>query len=174
MRSLILVPVCLLLGCCTGMSSEAAGDQRPPPSAPAEEGPLKVTRFNEAIAQSFRYNTDLKQPMNVVVHNEREWRDLWSRIWKRQRAIPPLPTVDFSREMLVVAAMGERPTGAYAIRIDDVVDKGEELVTTVTRVSPGSRCGAGAVLTSPMDIVRVSSRSKPTRWIVRDEITSCS
>jgi hypothetical protein len=140
---------------------------------PAEVRPFDFSRFEEAVARSFRYHTDLREPMNVAVRSEAEWRGLWSRVWERQPSTPPLPQVDFERAMLLLAAMGQRRTGGYAIRIDDVADTGPEIVATVRRTSPGSKCGTSAAMTAPVDVVRVPRSQKSIRWIVRDETSYC-
>jgi hypothetical protein len=36
--------------------------------------------------------------------------------------IPAAPDIDFSREMIIVAAMGPRPTSGYAITIEEAYE----------------------------------------------------
>jgi hypothetical protein len=42
-----------------------------------------------------------------------------------------LPEVDFSREMLIIAALGERPTGVYGIIIDSACEREKDLEIVV-------------------------------------------
>ncbi|HEX5776209.1 MAG TPA: protease complex subunit PrcB family protein, partial [Caulobacteraceae bacterium] len=142
----------------------------PPANLPAG---ITILRFPEPIEQYFRYSSALNDPANFVVTGPAEWDAVWRRIVARHGNPPGPPPVDFSREMLLVAAMGTQPTGGYAIRIDRVIDNGTFLEALVTRTSPGPRCGATAALTNPVDVVRVPVSTKPVRWAMSDVQTVC-
>src|SRR5215211_7596813 len=64
---------------------------------------------------SFAYNTGLVQPVRLVVRDTDTWRSTWSRIYERHSPVPPLPEVDFSKEAIIVAALGQRGSGGYSI-----------------------------------------------------------
>jgi len=142
----------------------------PPANLPAG---ITLMRFPEQIEQYFRYSSALHDPANLVVTTPVEWEGIWRRLVARQGNPPPQPAVDFSREMLLVAAMGGQPSGGYAIHIDRVLNNETFLEVLVTRTSPGPRCGATAAITNPVDIVRAPISMKPVRWSVRDVETVC-
>ena len=136
-------------------------------------GGITIQRFPDRYEQYFRYSSALTDPANFVITQPAEWDAIWRRIVARHGNPPAPPPVDFSREMLLVAAMGTQPTGGYAIRIDRVIDNETFLEVLVTRTSPGPRCGATAALTNPVDVVRVPASMKPVRWAVGDVQTVC-
>jgi hypothetical protein len=146
-----------------------------PAAVPHATYPAEVPfqRLAEPGATSFKYNSGLTDPANIVVHNEGQWRALWDRISAPSGPPKPAPSVDFNRQMLLVAAMGTRPTGGYTIRIERVEDLGPELVAHVLRTSLGPRCGATAALTEPVDIAVIGRSAKPVRWSLRDELSHC-
>ena len=109
----------------------------------------------------------------LAIRSEAEWRGQWRRITARQGEPPPLPAVDFRREMLLMAAMGPKPSGGYRVAIDSVIEQPGELLVFVRFVSPGRRCGAIAAVTSPVDIVRVPASSKPVRWTIERQAPDC-
>src|SRR4051812_5321111 len=70
----------------------------------------------------------LDLPLRCVVRTRREWdvvRPLTSIYADGE--LPPAPSVDFGREMLVVAAMGFRPTYSYDIWADGSWMRGDTL-----------------------------------------------
>ncbi|MCC6234066.1 MAG: protease complex subunit PrcB family protein [Verrucomicrobiales bacterium] len=76
----------------------------------------------------------LDQPRREVIRTEAEYYRLWaSHAATLQRMALP-PHVDFTREMVVVVALGNRPTGGYFV---DVVDL--ELQKSTLRVLVSER-----------------------------------
>src|SRR4030095_17180821 len=75
-------------------------------------------------------------------------------------ATPAAPDIDFSREMIIVAAMGPRPTSGYAITIEEAYERGDRLEVVVRSISPGS-CGAFQMGTQPVEIVRIAKSERP-------------
>lgn len=52
----------------------------------------------------------------LVIKNRDEFSNFWKRLTARVppgQWVPPLPEIDFSKEMVVVAAMGRRPSPGY-------------------------------------------------------------
>jgi hypothetical protein len=73
---------------------------------------------------------------------------------------PPLPYVDFGREMLILVGTGTRATGGYSVQIDSVrlgrsSGGTRELRVYVTEWRPGRSCGMNQVITSPVALARV-------------------
>ncbi len=74
----------------------------------------------------------------------------------RRQPQPPLPSVDFGTEGVLVAALGTRNTGGYDIRVDSLVQYQYASVAYVTTQSPGQSCGTTQALTQPVQILRLS------------------
>jgi hypothetical protein len=130
-------------------------------------------RLDWPARSAYRFNSGIAKPLLTAVRDHRAWHALWDGIAARNGPRRAAPAVDFSREMLLVAAMGARPTGGYTIQIVSVRDTGRDLVVTAVRTSPGRRCGAAAATSEPADIVKVAATDKPIRWDVRDRATEC-
>ncbi len=143
----------------------------PPAFRPAG---LPFRRFTQAVQQQFRFMSGIPEQRLLAIRTEGEWHGHWSRITVPQGNRSPPPDVDFSREMLLMAAMGRQPSGGYRVTIERVVDSGDELLAFVHFVSPGPRCGAIGAITSPVDIVRVPASEKNVRWVINKEVSDCS
>jgi hypothetical protein len=74
--------------------------------------------------------------------------------------IPAAPDIDFSREMIIVAAMGPRPTSGYAITVEEAYERSDRLEVAVRNISPGS-CGQFQMGTQPVEIVRIVKSEHP-------------
>jgi hypothetical protein len=70
-------------------------------------------------------------------------------------ALTPVPSVDFSQNMVVVLALGPRNAGGYAIHFDSITVEVDIAVVHYTVNTPGLNCVSAPVLTSPVDVVVV-------------------
>lgn len=101
----------------------------------------------------------------------------WTAIWKRivgPSSTAPAPTVDFSREMLLVVGMGEAPCMGYQINIDTVFRDADKRIYAVVREREhGSRCGCLNEVVSPVDVIRVPRSLRPVTFLERKETNVC-
>jgi hypothetical protein len=142
-------------------------------AAPRESGlPVRVVRLRPE-PYSLTYFSGLDEPQRTVVRDELAWRAAWAAIWRRHSPEPPLPHVDFKREMLVIAALGSRPTTGYGILVDSAFAEGEGLLVQIRTVAPGARCGTGQALTQPVDVARVTRTEGAVRFRDQPQVHDC-
>ena len=67
------------------------------------------------------------------------------------------PQVDFSRDLVIAVASGERIDGGHDIVVQRVQRTGGELRIEVLETRPGQGCMTTAALTQPVDVVMVPS-----------------
>ncbi len=92
-----------------------------------------------------------------VIRDPVTWGAVWAEIHAGQGAPPPVPDVDFTFDMVLLAAMGDRPSGGYAIRSDALfLAPDGAIITGVTSTTPGPGCATTAGITQPVDAVVVS------------------
>jgi len=86
---------------------------------------------------SYSYYSGLDNPERIIVRDPDSWQTLWVRINGTLSPLPPTPAVDFSREMLVVVALGARSSGGYGILVDGANESDNAGITvTVRSISP--------------------------------------
>lgn len=115
----------------------------------------------------------ISERARLVIHNREEFNKLWQQIMRQASDKPPLPEVDFSREMLIVAAMGSQ-SSTYEILIDSAceVDNQLEVLVRSTRFLP---CGAYAgLLPETLDIVRLPKTDLPVVFRETEVTRDCN
>ena len=134
----------------------------PGPKMTGPELPLRFggTRpFPSPPVNTFRSDN----PFRLVIKN----RDEFSNFWKQFTAVsqgdsaPPLPEVDFSKEMVVVAAMGERPSCCNWTIIDGACEIDGRLEVFVSNVDDVRCIGNYPAVTYPADAVRLPRTDLP-------------
>ena len=113
--------------------------------------------------------TGIGEARRLVIRDANAWADFWSELGVGER-----PTVDFSRDVVVAVAAGQRPTGGYEIAVDRVVNNNGELTAEVVETTPGPNCMTTASLTQPVDVVVVPGVA-PRSWsfVEHKEVRGC-
>ena len=105
----------------------------------------------------------LPMPIEVVVASDSEWKALWAAATSSLAASPQAPSVDFSRELVVVVGMGRQPSTGYSISAVPVYgEQGVEI--RVTKKMPGKNCGSAPAETSPTEMIRIAKGNSPTTF----------
>ena len=141
-------------------------------SSPPPGTPVPVVRLR-AQPYSFTSSSGFDQPARLVVRDEATWQAVWAQVFARQRPVPSIPTVDFSREMIVVVAQGTHSTGGYGILIDGASESDAGLSIAVRSVRPGAKCVVTEAFTQPVDIARVPLRGGAVKFVETDQVTDC-
>jgi hypothetical protein len=101
----------------------------------------------------------------------------WAAIWKRivgNGSVAPVPSVDFSREMLLIVGMGQAPCMGYQINVDTVFrDRDKRVYAVVRERHHGARCGCLNEVVSPVDVIRVPRTVRPVTFLERKETNVC-
>ena len=166
--SSVAAAAALLLAGCAGSVAEPS----------AATGPLLAATplGNNGFPLTTRSAIDA--PERLVIRDAATWQAQWNAIWAGLTPTPALPPVDFTREMVVVAAMGTRATGGYTIRIDSAaaaagVTPGGGAVVWVTSASPGPHCFTTQALTHPVDAVRLPLVGGPVTFREQSQTVDC-
>jgi hypothetical protein len=133
---------------------------------------LSVARFSSGPAP-FEATSGFAAPANVVVRDDQQWEALWNTIYARTSPRPALPSVDFTRYLIIARAMGPRATGGYAVVIAGLLRQGREYVVQVRETSPGSGCVVTPAETSPVDVARIARHDEPIKFAVASETRPC-
>ena len=138
--------------------------------APLASSPLPVERIDVAGRQ---YTTQTSA-LRVVVRDQATWKALWAQTFRNVQPAPPLPFVNFEDEMIVMAALGEQPSGGYDIRVDEAFMDGVGTRVGLTISTPGRDCAVATVMTQPVDFARVPLRTGPLRFVEKRTAGDCN
>lgn len=104
---------------------------------------------------AYGYHTGLATPAHAVIRTVDEWIETWSRHHSNVIPCPPLPRIDFTREMVLFVAVGQRPTGGYGVRITRTRIEGGEMVAEARETRPPAGAIVPMVVSQPYEFVRV-------------------
>jgi len=127
-------------------------------------GNLEIRRLGEWS------RTGIKEARRMVIKEANAWAEFWSELGVGDR-----PAVDFTRDVVIVVAAGERPSGGYEIAVSQVTQTNGELRVEVRETSPGPNCLSSSSLSQPVDVVVVQG-VKPKSWsfVEQKDVRGCS
>jgi PrcB C-terminal len=147
-----------------------AETQLPSDSAPAQG----YAAYGNATALEVRRvgkwtRTGIAEARRLVIRDANAWAELWSELGVGER-----PEVDFTRDMVIVVAAGQRPTGGHEITVDQVTQSDGNLTISVLETSPGPNCMTTASLTQPVDVVIVPAvKTKSWSFLEQKDVRGC-
>ena len=144
------------------------------PLADIPSGAVNV-EWNDAgaVRLAHAYNSGFEQSARTVVDNDADWQKAWSLYTANLGSPPPLPPIDFARYEVILAALGERNSGGYDMRISRLAMSSDFLYVELTSTRPGPRCGVTAALTQPVDMVRIPRQHPPVMFIEKPVERDC-
>ena len=133
------------------LSADVVHHSERPSTATTETRRAKTTRSDSLQHLLLEDHSGLRSPLRAVLQDSAAFREIWDRATLGHRR---LPAVDFTRDMVIVVAMGARPSTRQSIHVQSVRAAGAALEVRVLLVPLGSGCGAGMMETYPVDVVR--------------------
>jgi hypothetical protein len=101
-----------------------------------------------------------------VFYTEPAWKAAAKlRPWSTGSA-PADPKVDWTRDMVITASGGSKPTAGYGLRITSVQRVGKDIVVRVRETRPAADAITSQVITYPSDAVAVRRLEGPVQFVI--------
>jgi hypothetical protein len=97
----------------------------------------------------------------VTIRTDAEWKSLW----KDHAPESTMPSVDFSKDMVVGVFLGTRPSSGHEVEIVGVRMQDSDLVVEYVQKQPGRGMMAAQVLSEPFHLVSVPKHTGTVRFI---------
>ena len=112
-----------------------------------------------------------RDSVRMVVRDINQWQSVWARATSTQASAPPIPTIDFGREMIVLVGAGKMSPGDQ-IRVDSAGVRRGYFVAVVRTIV---ECRPFPAEVYPLEIVRVARSERPPTFIeVRERAAHCT
>lgn len=118
------------------------------------------------------YFSGITEPADQLITSSDQWARVWAAIYSNRTPAPARPDIDFSREALVMSALGTTPGINNLIEGVRLFERG--VVVRVVRERYSERCLVITAIGQPVHVVRIP---RPEGRVVkvesRDSIISC-
>lgn len=122
-------------------------------------------------------NSGLLDPMQSVIRDRNEFTRIWSKMYanSKQDGRHELPTVDFSKEVVIVASGGWRSTGTggYSMKVDSIQQYGNALDIVFAKYYPGKNCVATFSSSAPAIMLKIDIPTYPIQLHEKSYVVDC-
>lgn len=109
------------------------------------------------------------------LHNVKDFQAWWNKAYSSYATVPALPAVDFTKDMVVAAFLGEKSHGGFTMRIVKADQTADAYNVDIDVSIPGSTCHAVQMKTEPFLFVAVpDNKGKFINWNVKQTYKDCS
>jgi hypothetical protein len=137
------------------------------PTRPSERGTPPVVPLTRLSSTPHAYDRDsgFDDPAYVVVRDTSTWRQVWNQYASVYVVgAPGRPVIDFSREMVVMAALG-RSGPVSDVVVDSAYYPGDSIEVVVhTLAFGGGSCGTTGDIVHPVDFAKIPALPSPVRF----------
>ena len=126
--------------------------------------PLPIRFGSTRYGPIWQFLYDNDNPFRLIIKNRDEFSKFWDRFRNQRGFLPPLPEVDFSKEMIVVVGLGLRPSPGFVIMIDGACEVDGKVELFISKVEDGPCSPTLGVTTAPADIVRIPRSDLPIKF----------
>jgi hypothetical protein len=142
------------------------------PSSPTPSVPLALTRLRQE-AVGYSAFSGYGQPTMLVIRDRGAWQAAWRQMNGDLTPGPPMPEIDFSSEMVILVASGSHTSSGYDVLLTSA-SKTDDLVTVhALERSPAPNCGSLTVITSPVDLARMSRQDGRVVFEITPGVNTC-
>ena len=124
------------------------------------------------VGQPTYWQTGYTERTQLVIRDIVSWRAAWATLHARESAAPVLPEIDFSKEMIVLVALGTRPSGGFQLDLVSAQSDGETLYLGLVETTRGN-CLVISSLTFPTTLIRVQRSAGPVSVQIDQRARRC-
>lgn len=108
-------------------------------------------------------------PIEMMIWNPNEWEQFYH---SHKPGVPP-PPINFENHGVAVIMLGDRPTGGFWVRLDEICHDDMGVHIRYTEMIPAPNCEVPQVVTQPYLFVVIKAMEKPYIFEGKEEIYQC-
>lgn len=119
-------------------------------------------------------NSGYLDKKRIAVKNKQDFEKLWENLYINFSEKPPLPDVDFNKNIIIGVFFGEYTNGGGAISVKSVEEYNTMIMVKVEEITPGYNCVTTDVMTQPYQIIQIPKVSLPINYTTENTIRNCN
>ena len=125
--------------------------------------------------------TEIKSGLNcnynsfttIEIYDSKKLNTVWANLFAKYDRKPPIPTIDFEKNMLIAIALGERNSGSYSLQVESIIENKNNIKVIIDENKPGPSCITPSVMIYPFQLIKISLPKKPITYVKVLKIKDC-
>jgi PrcB C-terminal len=169
-KAVLAVTLVAAFAACSGHDPNIPGDAQQVSMAPVSGS--QVSSSGGGVTNAYSYS-GFQEPARLVITDDQAWASAWATLMQPSPGASGPPHIDFSAQMVLLAAMGGRNTGGYSIDMTEAASTADTLYVSVLETSPGTSCITTDALTSPVALTRVVRFDGEVKFLENAKTIDC-
>lgn len=118
-------------------------------------------------------NSGFENPTTKVIVTQQELEIIWKQAWSRFSDVPQLPTIDFSKNQVVLIALGAKNNGGYSLEIEKITESKKEFTVNYFETKAGENCMTTQAIVFPFELIEIEKTAKKVVFNSSEKIVDC-
>lgn len=118
-------------------------------------------------------NGGFENPTTKVINNQAGFEDLWQKIWNRTSHKPQIPKIDFTKNQLILVAIGAKNNGGFGLEIEKITETKKELTVNYFETKADEKCMTTQAIVFPFELIEIEKTSKKIVFNSSEKIVDC-
>lgn len=119
-------------------------------------------------------NSGFEKLTQEVFNNQQDFDKAWATAWSHFSDPTPTPSIDFTKETIVLVALGMRNNGGYQLKINSVHEQGNEITVDYTEITPNSKCATTQAIVFPYEFISIPKTSTKVVFKTSEQVGDCN
>ena len=115
-----------------------------------------------------------EEPTLEQYTNQKDFETAWRKAWSNFSDSVSLPQIDFTKNNVVLVALGMRNNGGYQLKLNSVIENNKEVIIDYTEFTPNQKCLYTQALVFPYEFISISKTSKKIEFRLSKQIGDCN
>jgi hypothetical protein len=144
----------------------------------ANDSPTELVKSSQSAVMPLNTVIESEQsgiqvPQRMVIRDEATWETVWAELEGPSTNAMPIPQIDFTRNMILVATLGTKPTAGYTVSLGPTYETDTQVTTYVQKTSPGKKCGTAEMVTHPFSAASLPRSDLVVKFVETEEVKDC-
>jgi hypothetical protein len=145
----------------------------PSPALSEHDPPPVVLQRLRSEPYSYSYESRFKKGFDTVIRNAVQWKTIWQKTCADVCGADSMANVDFDKQVVLVSALGVRPTGGFSIILSAAHWTSQGLEIDVVEQFPSAQCVLTMADSSAIDVATIVRTDRPILFRRRRVETMC-
>jgi hypothetical protein len=144
----------------------------------ADASPTELVKSSQSAVMPLNTVIESEQsgiqvPQRMVIRDEATWEAVWAQLQGASTSSLPMPQIDFTKNMILVATLGTKPTSGYTVTFGPTYETDTQVTAYVQKTVPGRKCGTAEMVTHPFSVASLPRTDLVVKFVETEEVKDC-
>lgn len=119
-------------------------------------------------------NSGFEKLTQEVFNNQQAFEKVWTTAWSHFSDPTPTPSIDFTKETIILVALGIKNNGGYQLKMNSVHEQDNETTIDYTELTPNAKCSTTQAIVFPYEFISIPKTSNKIVFKPSEQVGDCN